>query len=202
MDLICTVCSHLNAAGAQRCEFCGALLGDDLAAGLQGGAVCPTCQTPYLPGEMICMECGTQLPPIAVLPPDLPKKVDPNAGPVEPAKIEPPAVRRYRLAFRNPDAVFDLKFDQNEIIVGRAESKSGFVPEVDLTALGGMDLGVSRKHARFLLAGQKILLEDLESKNFTYHNRQRLAPHNPVEVKTGDEIRFGGLTAIFGERES
>lgn len=200
MDLVCKVCGHLNPDTTLHCEFCGALISEERAEILrQGGAVCPTCQTPYLPGEMICMECGTQLPPIAVLPPELPKKVDPKLANGSPGRSQPLPQHGYKLFFRQANVEIELKFDTPELVIGRADEKSGFAPAVDLSSLGGGDLGVSRKHARFFLENGKLSLEDLGSKNFTFVNRQRLAPNIPIELKIGDEIRFGGLTATLME---
>ena len=51
---------------------------------------------------------------------------------------------------------------------------------------------ISRKHALIRIENGKITVEDIGSLNGTYVNRQpRLAPGNPVELKTGDEIIIG-----------
>ncbi len=47
---------------------------------------------------------------------------------------------------------------------------------------------VSRYHAQVTRSGEKIILEDLNSKNGTFHNGQRLT--NPVHLEDGDVIQI------------
>jgi pSer/pThr/pTyr-binding forkhead associated (FHA) protein len=41
------------------------------------------------------------------------------------------------------------------------------------------------------------LIEDQNSTNFTFVNRQKLAPKTPTPVKDGDEIRLGRVIMKF-----
>ncbi len=50
---------------------------------------------------------------------------------------------------------------------------------------------VSRNHARLVLAGSRLTLEDLDSKNGTFVGTQRV--NGPVEVSDGDEILIGTI---------
>jgi DNA-binding winged helix-turn-helix (wHTH) protein len=54
--------------------------------------------------------------------------------------------------------------------------------------------GVSRHHARILVANGKATLEDLGSKNGTYLRRQRIAS---APLTDGDEIRLGTASLTF-----
>lgn len=59
------------------------------------------------------------------------------------------------------------------------------------------DESVSRIHARFEKAGDKVLLTDMNSTNGTYRNGLRMQPQETVEIEPGDEIRFGNLNYCF-----
>jgi len=54
--------------------------------------------------------------------------------------------------------------------------------------------GVSRHHARLLVSGDGVTLEDLGSKNGTYLQRQRVTS---ARLSDGDEIRVGNATFTF-----
>ncbi|HLG56203.1 MAG TPA: FHA domain-containing protein [Vicinamibacterales bacterium] len=55
--------------------------------------------------------------------------------------------------------------------------------------------GVSRYHARILVAGLGATLEDVESKNGTYLNGTRITASAPLS--DGNEIRFGRVVLTF-----
>lgn len=55
--------------------------------------------------------------------------------------------------------------------------------------------GVSRLHARIRVAGDKAVLEDLDSKNGTYVNGQRVS--GPRRLAAGDEIALGSAVLTF-----
>jgi DNA-binding winged helix-turn-helix (wHTH) protein len=56
-------------------------------------------------------------------------------------------------------------------------------------------LSVSRHHARVSVAGARVTVEDLGSKNGTWVRGERLTQTTPIE--DGDEIRFGSITVTF-----
>jgi pSer/pThr/pTyr-binding forkhead associated (FHA) protein len=55
--------------------------------------------------------------------------------------------------------------------------------------------GVSRRHARILVSEDRIVLEDLGSKNGTRLNRQPLK--EPTVLSDGDVIELGGISLIY-----
>jgi DNA-binding winged helix-turn-helix (wHTH) protein len=55
--------------------------------------------------------------------------------------------------------------------------------------------GVSRRHARLLVAAHGATLEDLQSKNGTFVNGERIATVR--ELVSEDELRFGPVTVTF-----
>jgi DNA-binding winged helix-turn-helix (wHTH) protein len=57
---------------------------------------------------------------------------------------------------------------------------------------------VSRRHARLVLQGPRVLLEDLQSKNGTSLNGEPV--HGVLELRDGDEIRLGSVQLLFRSR--
>ncbi len=81
-----------------------------------------------------------------------------------------------------------------EVNVGRLDAASGSFPDVDLTADGGLEKGVSRRHVKIFRRGAQVFIEDLGSVNGTYLNRKRLTPYLPNRLKDGDEVQLGKLS--------
>jgi DNA-binding winged helix-turn-helix (wHTH) protein len=54
---------------------------------------------------------------------------------------------------------------------------------------------VSRRHARIVIDGANVQLEDLGSKNGTTHADTRVT--GPVALRDGDRIAFGGMAAVY-----
>ena len=55
--------------------------------------------------------------------------------------------------------------------------------------------GVSRRHARFLVVGDQVTLEDMGSKNGTYRGTEKIS--GAVALLDGDEIRIGPVRITF-----
>jgi FHA domain len=84
-----------------------------------------------------------------------------------------------------------------EMILGRADAKTGFIPDIDFTEYGAEQNGVSRQHAVLLRAADSLTLIDKGSANGTYLNGQRLVPDQPRILCDGDEVRLGTLVCHF-----
>jgi pSer/pThr/pTyr-binding forkhead associated (FHA) protein len=91
---------------------------------------------------------------------------------------------------------FDLA-GKAALVVGREDAPSNSFPDIDLTPYGAEEGGVSRLHARLTLSGEDWAIEDLESTNFTFVNRKRIAPKTPTPLSDGDEIRLGRVGLRF-----
>jgi len=82
---------------------------------------------------------------------------------------------------------------EEETTLGRVDPASDSRPNVDLSAFGAQDLGVSRVHAAIRRGEETLTLVDLGSANGTHLNGQLLVADQPRVLRDGDEIRLGKL---------
>ncbi len=78
-----------------------------------------------------------------------------------------------------------------EMLVGRRDPVGEYVPDLDLTPYAGYQMGVSRKHALIRREEDRLFLVDLDSRNGTFINNERLLPNKPYILNSGDQVRFG-----------
>jgi pSer/pThr/pTyr-binding forkhead associated (FHA) protein len=81
----------------------------------------------------------------------------------------------------------------SEVYLGRLDAAHGIFPDLDLTADGGLEGGVSRRHAKIHQKGNRFFIEDVGSANGTFLNGQRLTPYLPHPLQAGDELQLGKL---------
>jgi pSer/pThr/pTyr-binding forkhead associated (FHA) protein len=138
---------------------------------------CTECHTECIDGALFCEECGAKIGNASQL-------ID-AAGAL--------AGEETSLVLASPGGgTLDIP-DKDEVVIGREDPISEVFPDVDLTGLGGMENGVSRKHAVIHRSGADYTVEDMGSTNGTYINKMRIQPHVPQAIKAGDEVRFGKL---------
>ncbi len=137
---------------------------------------CKECQVENIEGALFCEECGSKL---AEKPEILETDVETGGA---------------KLILTSPEGnTLDIPA-KDEVVIGREDPIREVFPDVDLTALGGMEKGVSRKHAVIRHAGTDYTVEDMGSTNGTFINKKRIPPHAPEAIKPGDEVRFGKLS--------
>lgn len=136
---------------------------------------CKECQMENIEGALFCEECGAKMTELEV------------GGTV----VETGAAQ---LVLETSEGSKLEIPEKKEIVIGREDPISEVFPDVDLTSLGGMENGVSRKHAIIHRAGVDYTVEDMGSTNGTYINRKKIQPHSPQTIKPGDELRFGKLS--------
>jgi pSer/pThr/pTyr-binding forkhead associated (FHA) protein len=123
--------------------------------------------------------------------------VAPAAAPVTAGSpVSAPVALQARLVVEADNQEFDLSGKDN-ITIGREDVVSNIYPDVDLTPHGGEEGGVSRLHARIYVEGGQYMLEDENSTNFTFLNRQRLAAKTPTPLNDNDEVRLGRVVCRF-----
>jgi len=212
MTVQCSL-GHDNPDGSAFCDECGeplasvaptassdqqpTVLGSSVAEQPQqpqpvaGDLICPSCGASNPAGESFCSNCGVSLlgGPV-ITPPPVEEKQEP--APVVTAGSSLQA----RLIVEADNQEFDISGKDN-ITVGREDAVSSIYPDIDLTPHGGDEGGVSRLHARIFYENGQYLVEDENSTNFTFVNRQRLQAKTPTPIQDNDEVRFGRVILRF-----
>lgn len=78
-------------------------------------------------------------------------------------------------------------------ILGRSDSKSSYVPDIDLAELQALERGVSRRHAALVRYQNRLHVVDLSSVNGTFLNNRKLPPETPYLLNPGDQLKLGDL---------
>ena len=162
-------------------------------AAVEGPATCPACGAEVEPGDTFCSNCGAALQAVPTPAPEpvVPEPLTPPPPPPPPAAPAGP-----RLVVVASGAEIPLPA-ADEIFIGREDPVSGVYPDVDLTPHGGEEGGVSRRHARLVVEGGNYFVEDLDSTNFTFVNKQKVEPKTRQQVQPGDEIRVGRVALVL-----
>ncbi len=159
---------------------------------------CPSCGRKHRPGTLFCSECGVYLPtggPLRTEP--LPEEELPISRanpwlsePIE-VSVEAPPVP---LVIRVLSTGREIQLPSTpEVHIGRTDAAHGIFPDLDLSADGGLEGGVSRHHCKIHQRGSSYLVEDVGSANGTFLNGQRLTPYLPHVLKNGDKLQLGRL---------
>jgi hypothetical protein len=215
--ITCPSCGTPAPPGAVFCDHCGYDLRTVAPAApppmpptfavpsAEGVVVCPNCQHPNIAGSAFCENCGGSLSQIAVQQPAAAPPAPAAAPPVAPAGAPFPApqppvaagVVTGRLVITDSKVTLPIPSGKAVIIIGREDPVSGVFPDIDLDPHGGHEAGVGRRHAQLTVQGGQVYVEDLDSVNGTAVNRQRVPPHKPHPLNSGDEIRFGKMALIY-----
>jgi len=138
---------------------------------------CQECQMENIEGALFCEECGSKLGAAGELKETAIDMNEEETGLVlislEGSKLEIPT--------------------KDEVVIGREDPISDVFPDVDLTGMGGLEKGVSRKHAVIHRIGTDFTIEDMGSTNGTFINKKKIQPRAPQKIEPGDELRFGNL---------
>jgi hypothetical protein len=217
MSVKCSL-GHDNPDGSAFCDECGEPLNSAApeaaapapvapvqvapAQASAGTQTCPSCGAENPAGEAFCSNCGVSLlgapapaaadsfaPPVAA-------PVEDQSVPSQAAPAAAPGALQARLIVEANNQEFDLS-GKDIITIGREDAVSNIYPDVDMTPHGGEEGGVSRLHARIFVENGQYLLEDENSTNFTFLNRQRLAGKTPTQLHDNDEVRLGRVLLRF-----
>ena len=156
---------------------------------------CSYCRAEHPENTLFCDECGSYLQG------GNQKETDPLAAAEvtwmeREEMIEAPegVTSPLGLKLMIPDSGRDVEMPlTKEVNIGRLDPASASFPDVDLTSDGGLEKGVSRRHAKITRRGSEVFIEDLGSINGTFLNRKKLTPYLPQTLKNGDELQLGKL---------
>ena len=163
---------------------------------------CPSCGRQHRPGTLFCSECGVYLltgGPLRTEPlpeSDLPaSRADPWAANGQGmAEVTPVTLVMTVVASERKIPLAG----GSEFVLGRLDATRGVFPDVDLTPDGGLEGGVSRRHARIQRQRTQFFIEDLGSANGTFLNGQRLTPYLPHPLHDKDELQIGRIRLQVG----
>ncbi len=179
-NIICPQCATSNVPGTAYCDNCGADLKNvSMGGGMSGGAAPPA------PNMAAGVQGGGNV------------NYGGGVGGAQPAggyagagmMPTPPRIMVGGQPLMVPQ--------KSELIVGRSDPPSGWMPDVDLMPAGGTaEQGVSRRHVKLTYQGQ-WMLEDLDSTNKTLLRGQFLVPFQKMPVNNGEVIQMGRLQVTF-----
>lgn len=150
---------------------------------------CPLCGAAFQPNQLNCPNCDKPtgiLPQVRIL-----GEADTEGDTQPSVPIDTKSILIFDIDTQPRSLVtFPLA---TRLVVGRSDDDRSVHVPIDLTRYGGLQHGVSRRHACFLWHEQTLLLTDLSSTNGTYLNLARLRPGFQYVVECGDEVRFAHL---------
>jgi hypothetical protein len=158
---------------------------------------CPVCQAEHPENTLFCDECGSYLQggnqketdPLAAAELTWMEREETSEVPEEEEVASPVSLK-----LSIPDSGRDVELPlTKEVNIGRLDPASASFPDIDLTSDGGLEKGVSRRHAKITRRGSEVFIEDLGSINGTFLNRKKLTPYLPQVLKSGDELQLGKL---------
>lgn len=172
-----------------------------------GGSDCTTCGASLQPGSQFCDNCGASVsqsqpapssPPQQQYTPPPPQQYTPPQHPTytpPPPPVQPSFTPR--LVVQSSNTSLSIPGGKDAVLIGREDPVSNHFPDIDLAAHGGDEGGVGRRHATLHLQGGQATLEDHQSVNGTYVNRQRLQSGVRQPLNNGDELRFGRVVLMY-----
>jgi DNA-binding winged helix-turn-helix (wHTH) protein len=93
--------------------------------------------------------------------------------------------RAPRVAYRLFWGPREIAIEEGETVLGRDPDATAFIDHTS----------VSRHHARITIAGDRVTVEDLQSKNGTFVGGKRLDA--PATLADGDELKIGSVSMKF-----
>ena len=157
---------------------------------------CPYCKAKHPENTLFCDECGRYI--VA----DHQEETNPMfpgvswmEGEESGEAAEEDSTSPLGLRLTIPDSGRELNVPLTKgVNIGRLDAASASFPDVDLTSEGGLERGISRRHAKITRRGREVFIEDLGSLNGTFLNGKKLIPYFPHVLKSGDELQLGKLT--------
>ena len=158
--------------------------------------VCPVCKNKNDLEAVICGNCGAALDDPFMDPGARTKTTDMQALDQETIRdwtIDKAAVPDHGIAVYVEGAAKPAYIDsRTEFVIGRKAETSSDV-SLDLSALGGYHMGLSRRHAVIRQAGNGYEVLDLGSVNGTWLNDERLVPQKAYPLASGSHLRLGRM---------
>ena len=163
---------------------------------------CPDCEHSYIPGQVICEECGSDLSPIEVPTVLVPKSsCEPNQL-VEGCRSQ---ISKKRLVIEGNQTILyegrsvsEIAFDVDELSIGCRDTEQEYYPDIDLLKYRGHDPFISRKHAILFKENDKYFIQIISQAESTGFNNKSdiIAAGERREIQTGERIFFSDSIVI------
>ena len=157
---------------------------------------CPVCKNKNERKALVCAYCGALLDesfPSATVT-AISAEV-PTSGPLIhlEALVDDELIPESGIAIyaASADKPVYIRFE-DELVFGRKVKETTELL-LDLSELGGFQMGLSRRHAKIRRAGTGYEIIDLSSTNGTWVNNERLIPNKPYSVASGSQLRLGRM---------
>lgn len=166
--------------------------------------ICPVCKSKNNLEAVICVHCGTALPPGDPFGDSEHKTKTTDMQALTPEMIREwvlnnakgAAVPETGIAFYIDGHPTPAYMDtQEEFVLGRKAATTSDLL-VDLAPFGGYSMGVSRRHVIIRRMGQGYEVLDLGSVNGTWLNEERLIPHVANPLRSGSQLRLGRMRIL------
>jgi hypothetical protein len=162
---------------------------------------CPVCKIKNDRDAIVCIHCGASLDfrqaeamattRNAEVPEAISIKI--ADAPIDNAMIPEDGIAVYAAGTSKP--VY-LRFDK-ELVFGRKADEPSDGSLLDLTEIGGYQMGISRRHAMLRRGEVGYELIDLASTNGSWLNDERLSPNKPYPLASGSQLRFGRMRLLI-----
>lgn len=163
---------------------------------------CPHCGEECRSNALACASCGQLLRNVengdaletVQIPRDvLNNIVDDNTGiPIGTNRFSPGSVLYFSVGGVNSPITRYVREDQ-PLVIGREDTGELNQWDVNLSPYKGREMGVSRRHAKIILEGGNLYLEDLGSSNGTVVNGDVVTEGQRQQLRDGDEILLGRM---------
>ncbi len=159
-----------------------------------GSLVCPHCQAPVRPGELICRNCNQALvgpiPSAATRALQKAEETFENGRPRIGSALHQ-RLQRVTLMIDGKQAPLP---SGQKLIIGRLDPNvPASMPDIDLTPYKAIELGVSRQHIEITWKNDLIYVADVGSTNGTLLNGQRLIAGIERILRDHDVLMIGHM---------
>jgi len=165
---------------------------------------CPVCKNKNDRLALVCVHCGAALE--EGFPGPTVTAMSTEAPPTERPGFDASITVEDELIPANGIAVYVAGIDkrvsvsiENELVLGRKVQGSN-EPMLDLSELGGFQMGISRRHAKIRRAGNGYEIIDLASTNGTWVNNERLTPEKSYPLANGAQVQLGRMRLYLFHR--
>lgn len=185
---ICSVCGTQNDDAVDYCEDCGADISSVALDQALDQVENDVDATPIEVSDLVeAVESEEVAEPVDAEPAEVTDASSPE-------DTDTPDTGAYLVVVSTGDKI---PLVNPETVIGREDPISNIFPDIDTTPFGGLEGGVSRKHAKITQVDDQYHIEDLSSTNYTLVNKEKLEPATPRKLAAGDEIRLGRVALLF-----